>query len=295
MAIIARMSLSFPGLIQAVPLYRLDQSLISLSSAAIPAPVRRLFSDGGITSNFPIHMFDSLLPGRPTFGISLASYDQHRHGDQRVYMPNTFEQGADDMDRTPVLPVHGLFAFFAAILSTARNWQDTLQSQLHGYSERIVEIRLDDSKEGGLNLDMDGETVGKLSSLGRKAGETILRNFSFNEHRWRRTITALPTLAQSLQKMEERYDAPGDSATALEPGILDYRTLLGEYQPTGFADISVEKRAALQAFAEAASRAGTRATLKAVEPVSTQSANLRVTASMETTGLPQKLPPATAS
>lgn len=295
-AMIARMSLSFPGLIQAVPLYRLDQSLIPLSSAANPVPVRCLFSDGGITSNFPIHMFDSLLPGRPTFGISLASYDQGRHGDQRVYMPNTFEQGADDLDRTPVLPVHGLFAFVAAILSTARNWQDTLQSQLHGYSERIVEIRLDDSREGGLNLDMDDETVGKLSSLGREAGETILHNFSFNEHRWRRTITALPTLAQSLQKLEERYDqAHGDSAAALGPGILDYRTLLGEYQPTGFADISDEKRAALQAFAEAASMAGTQATLTAVEPVSTQSANLRVTASMETTTPPKKLPSTTVS
>ena len=70
--LVARMSLSFPGLIQAVPIWRVDY----LSDGA---PMRRcLFSDGGISSNFPIHFFDALLPSRPTFGISLTSLEKYR-------------------------------------------------------------------------------------------------------------------------------------------------------------------------------------------------------------------------
>ena len=60
----ARISLSFPILLQAVPLY-----MVARPGTAV---VRCWFSDGGITSNFPIHLFDSPLPSRPTFCIDLA-------------------------------------------------------------------------------------------------------------------------------------------------------------------------------------------------------------------------------
>ena len=54
-----RMTLSFPVLISAIPLYELD------FRQEQPPLVRVLFSDGGITSNFPVHFFDSPLPTRP--------------------------------------------------------------------------------------------------------------------------------------------------------------------------------------------------------------------------------------
>ncbi|HYE99877.1 MAG TPA: patatin-like phospholipase family protein, partial [Planctomycetota bacterium] len=59
-----RMSLSFPLLIGAVPLHAVDAD----SGATVPEPV--WFSDGGIASNFPVHFFDSPLPGWPTFAIN---------------------------------------------------------------------------------------------------------------------------------------------------------------------------------------------------------------------------------
>lgn len=291
-AMIARMSLSFPGLIRAVPLYRYDRSLLSSSEKLQLAPVRCLFSDGGITSNFPIHLFDSLLPGRPTFGISLASYDSKRH-DGRVYMPNTKEAGADDIDRTPILPVGGLLDFVSAILSTARNWQDTLQSQLHGYSERIVEIRLDDKKEGGLNLDMDDEIIGTLTRLGKDAGGAIRQNFDFNEHRWRRAATALPTLAQSLKKLHERYNAgPGLELNDLDADVMDYATILSSYQPTAFVDRPMVTRDRLKAFAEKAAAIGAKIPKEAEASATTQKANLRITASMETSAVAPPVDPA---
>ena len=58
--ILARMSLSFPGLIAVVPLHRIDHTLVQLEGAQ---KIRRcLFSDGGISSNFPVHFFDRFLP-----------------------------------------------------------------------------------------------------------------------------------------------------------------------------------------------------------------------------------------
>ena len=63
LVVMARMSLELPGLIAAVPLYAVDRN-------GDQAVVRHLFSDGGISSNFPMHFFDALLPSRPTFGIN---------------------------------------------------------------------------------------------------------------------------------------------------------------------------------------------------------------------------------
>jgi predicted acylesterase/phospholipase RssA len=59
-----RMSLSFPALICAIPLWT--------PGAGGTAPVRHWFSDGGIASNFPMHFFDTWLPSRPTFGLDLV-------------------------------------------------------------------------------------------------------------------------------------------------------------------------------------------------------------------------------
>ena len=52
-----------------VPLYAVDYH-------APDAPMKKVwFSDGGITSNFPIHRFDALFPRWPTFGITLRETD----------------------------------------------------------------------------------------------------------------------------------------------------------------------------------------------------------------------------
>ena len=69
----ARLSLSFPFLISAVPLYA---PLRRTADRSEPATlVRCWFSDGGLTSNFPIHFFDAPIPSRPTFAINLAEAD----------------------------------------------------------------------------------------------------------------------------------------------------------------------------------------------------------------------------
>ncbi len=79
-----RMSLSFPVLISAVPLYTVSQSCLNRQQHGDLIRViegskdlqKNWFSDGGICSNFPIHFFDSWLPTRPTFGINLGSVSE---------------------------------------------------------------------------------------------------------------------------------------------------------------------------------------------------------------------------
>jgi len=122
----ARMSLSFPGLISAVPLYAKDRTLASEPDQHV---LRRcLFSDGGLTSNFPIHFFDRFLPGTPTFAVSLDPWRRQQQGDTRVRLPDKALQGI----ALPVYEVATLGAFLGAMFDSARNWQDNLQSALPG-------------------------------------------------------------------------------------------------------------------------------------------------------------------
>lgn len=84
-----RMSLSFPVLISAVPIWSADTSRIKnkvLEKEGKPPDLERSwFSDGGICSNFPVHFFDSPLPRWPTFAINLRPF----HPD---FMPSTDER-----------------------------------------------------------------------------------------------------------------------------------------------------------------------------------------------------------
>lgn len=273
--LVARMSLSFPLLIQAVPLYRNDFSLAQNGAKRPDICLRCLFSDGGISSNFPIHFFDSLLPGRPTFGISLGSFDPRRKPiGERVILPKGSREGKD----TPIHPVSGIADFAMSIVNTAKDWQDTLQSQLHGYSERIVEIRLDDSKEGGLNLTMDDATIGQLVEYGREAGAELCTEFSFAEHRWRRAVTAMPTVARSLAKLAENFAKPTG------PGLPDYPQILSDYEPEGLKSFagSKTKRRELADFIEKLAAHGQMLKTKPLPAASRELTDLRVTASIDT-------------
>jgi predicted acylesterase/phospholipase RssA len=80
-----RMSLSIPIFFSAIPLYSIKPGSFDIAHAGgVLHPDRdlqqHLFSDGGVTSNFPIHSFDKWLPSRPTFGITLAAMPSRKKG-----------------------------------------------------------------------------------------------------------------------------------------------------------------------------------------------------------------------
>lgn len=169
-----RMSLSFPGLIAAVPLCR-DGRV-------------HWFSDGGITSNFPIHFFDSLLPRWPTFGLSLQSYPPGDNGE--VWLP---EQDASTSG-AHYTPLTSMPRFLVSILDTFLDWRDTMQSALPGYRGRIAHVRQSED-EGGTNLFMPPATIKRLALRGQRAGDLLRERFEqqaeTDRYRWIRLRMAM--------------------------------------------------------------------------------------------------------
>ncbi|HWL35652.1 MAG TPA: patatin-like phospholipase family protein [Frankiaceae bacterium] len=212
-----RMTLSFPGLISAVPLWTVDQ-------ADPDQPVARCwFSDGGISSNFPIHFFDTMLPSRPTFAISLGPY-QAKYPDQFVHY-----RKASTAPQLPVRPAGTVGQFGGGILDTLQNWSDNGQSMLAGYRDRIVEVR-QLPHEGGMNIDMDARTIAGLAVRGRDAA-VALGAFDFVHHRRVRYDTVLAELQRTTAAMGRFYDRP------LPSGDPSYRDFLHSDKPTGVARV----------------------------------------------------------
>lgn len=171
-----RFSLSFPVLLSAVPLWRLyaDES-------GDPVTRKCWFSDGGITSNFPIHFFDSPLPRWPTFAINLGPAGRaglNATESKNVWSPLQNRQGG--LARWS--DIQNVLGFGAAILDTMQNWMDNAQARVPGYRDRIVLVRHTE-EEGGLNLDMPKKKITALATRGMYAGRFLVRRFSGGEER----------------------------------------------------------------------------------------------------------------
>jgi hypothetical protein len=188
----ARISLSFPLLISAIPLFYIDYSCAPEHIAMVPV----WFSDGGLASNFPMHLFDVAWPNRPTFGINLQKLDD-RHGDQRTYLPKFGAPRAYSID--------SLGQFGGALFDTMHNWVDITQLTLPAYRGRVAEVRLTDS-EGGMNLNMPADLVHTLSTYGEQAAE-LFDSFDLKAHK-------LARFQASMASMDDLVTALHDSATA---------------------------------------------------------------------------------
>lgn len=229
----ARISLSFPGLISAVPFHYID-----FSRAADPKPVvTAWFSDGGIASNFPMHFFDQLLPTRPTFGINLQPVNTD-WPNQTVWRPANTGSG--------VLPrahaITSMPSFVGAILDTMQNWNDSTQLALPGFRDRVAEVRTT-ADEGGMNLKMRPETIRALAERGSQAA-LLFEEFDMQLHQWIRYRVAMEMLDETLERLDSRYRPAAD-----HPG---YEAFISEYGPTTTSyTMSAPQRAADQAATRA--------------------------------------------
>jgi hypothetical protein len=213
-----RMSLSFPLLLSAVPLYAVDFSLKKNYGVPEDRPIGAepcWFSDGGITSNFPIHFFDSPLPRWPTFGINLKSpHPDHNTEKEYVWLPGTNLGGLQPS--WSKFEKQGLLGFIGAILNVMQNWRDNLQMPIPGYRDRIVHISHTD-REGGLNLKMDASVMKVMSDRGRRAGEALLNEFDWDNHAWIRYRSAMSCLETTFEKFRNSYRNPHpEDSTAWE-------------------------------------------------------------------------------
>lgn len=169
----ARMSLSFPILLSAVPLYSVD---FRRRPATPEPPLPCWFTDGGVGSNFPIHFFDAPLPARPTFGLDLGETADPRV--ERVVFPNTNRDARLPYWRSiPQAPgLAPLATFLGAIVTVAKDWNHETLSHMPGFRDRIGLVRLTRS-EGGLNLTMTLGLITQLSGWGREAGQKFVARF----------------------------------------------------------------------------------------------------------------------
>lgn len=257
-----RMSLSFPFLISAIPMVIRDlgaefremdrrktevarTAAAGTTPAGIDAPpvmvAQMWFSDGGLTSNFPIHFFDAPLPQRPTFALSL---DDLPKGEAPPPERVRTQMKADEGIFLPITEVRSVLGFGGALLGASKDWQDTLLAGMPGQRERIVRVSLAED-EGGLNLDMPSERSRKLMDYGRKAGEKLKSEFVFEEHKWRRALVA-------YEQLEKTVEA---TAPVWRRG---FGTWLRHYQPASYKRNTGRNRQVLtvrfQAFADLGAR-----------------------------------------
>ncbi|MCS6986342.1 MAG: patatin-like phospholipase family protein [Sphingomonadaceae bacterium] len=236
-----RLSLSFPLLLSAVRLYawRHDDrtGLGERDPDGRPHLRPCLFSDGGITSNFPISVFDTPLPGRPTFGINLAGL--------RRDAPTPNPPEADRIDFAAVDAAHvadrtapewrvdpdglSLPGFLTAIVDTARNAHENELVTAPTARGRVVTIRLDEANEGGLNLDMDASTVLFLDELGRRAGRALVDAYAPGPHGEAAAAWAAHRhlrLRATLAALEDHLSALAAGWTSPAPWGPRYKELL---------------------------------------------------------------------
>jgi predicted acylesterase/phospholipase RssA len=207
----ARLSLSFPLLFKAVPLWTIPGN---------GAPYRCWFSDGGICANFPIHLFDAVLPRWPTFGITLVDTGRTCQAVDDVwinpasYVPRELHHPASQAQPEPP-SIGRLRQFLVSILSAARLWNDNATARLPGVRERVVNIYPGPNRSrGGLNLTMAPEDLLAMATLGRRAGQALVAKYitaapgttagtrpstAWDSHRWVRFNTFVKAMQAKME------------------------------------------------------------------------------------------------
>jgi hypothetical protein len=182
----------------------------------------------------------------------LTEYSEEHHGTERVRLPS---KASTQSTALIVRDIRGLANFFMAAFNTAKDWQDTLQTMLPGHAERIVEVRLD-PKEGGLNLSMPEETILRLGDYGRQAGQKLVNDFDFNEHRWRRALAFLSSMEKGLVSMAETTAKPAPGGKTSDQ---TYTEVLTTYEPKSYKNASKWRNEVLNALANDLAALGEKA------------------------------------
>jgi predicted acylesterase/phospholipase RssA len=207
LVVAARMSLCFPILFSCVPVYAVDYECERPKRA-----LRRcLLSDGGLCSNFPVHLFDAAHPRWPTFAMlldkRLQSYDKNP-----VWLPETNLEGRADnwlrsvpgaetredddkhkckcpdgserkADKAPLAQkprsaLSRLGAVVVGMLVTTKDWNDRVTGRLPTVRNRIVHLALQRG-EGQLNIAMPGSTMLRMASeYGLGSAQLLIKQFA---------------------------------------------------------------------------------------------------------------------
>jgi predicted acylesterase/phospholipase RssA len=209
----ARMSLSMPLVISAIPLWVIERTEMGPDGRLDPTGPRRFvkvwFSDGGLSSNFPVQLFDAALPTRPTYAINLQAFPPGV--EPGAFEADNVEWAHDNSDglapKIAHWPSRGLAAvagFINAVYTSSSSWQDTTQLSFPGFRDRIVRV-LHTDREGGINLDMTDEMIERLARRGEFAAKAIMDQFT--EPHYPPMVDGMPTSTGWTNHKWVRYRA----------------------------------------------------------------------------------------
>lgn len=214
-AIAARLSLSFPLLFSCVQVWAIDYEH---PSGAVLRPC--LLTDGGVCTNFPIHLFDAAHPQWPTFGLQL-SRRRETHRNRSIWLPRLHLEGREDnwlRDMPEKGKSAGLLGLLFGIVSTALDWNDSLTSRLPHVRNRVLRMDLR-SGEGQLNIAMPGRTILHMAAeYGTAGGRELVRRFvaeagkparAWQEHLYVRALNQLRALGEHLRGYASDVTAAG--------------------------------------------------------------------------------------
>jgi hypothetical protein len=244
----ARLSLSFPLLFAAVPLWAIDYE----AQRGQRRLRRCLFTDGGVSSNFPIHLFDNAIPRWPTFGLWLDKRSTRRPPrdeahDQDVWLPKFHDQGwGDNWNRFDPLAADGcaeerdvelkgplsrlkyLSGFLLAALTSATDWRDRTNLRMPHVRNRVARLRLRDG-ETGLHIGMSSRQILHMAHrYGTTAGRLFVARFkdrhgvpsrAWQEQRWVRFMLMLDGLKERLHGL--KHAAEWSSYTVPLPQAIE--------------------------------------------------------------------------
>jgi hypothetical protein len=108
----------------------------------------------------------------------------------------------------------GIGGYVAAILDAIRNWHDNTQLAVPGFRDRVAHIQMR-KNEGGLNLNMPDEVIGKLSARGRAVGQELRARFgkagatrkglNWNTHRWTRFRSSVTLMQKAMRRIDGAF------------------------------------------------------------------------------------------
>lgn len=190
-----RLSMNFPVLFQAVPLWSVDAEA---GPTRTPRPVwapkfrKTWFTDGGVTANFPIHIFDAPVPSWPTFGIFIAEKSRSSNflykESPLTFLPPFHTVGreekwteikdSDDGNNASNVLTSGFGTYLKSIVFTAKDWADNANMRMPGIRDRVVTVYKNGEKNGGLNLNLEPAKIRNLGSRnGVEAGRKLVNRF----------------------------------------------------------------------------------------------------------------------
>ncbi len=250
-----RLAMATPGLMRAVPLQTLDQEFpgaqydtwgAQVTAAPAPAgvyvPHTHWFCDGAVTSDTPVHLFDTRLPRWPTFGLQLDHVPTSpvAHGERLLAeWLSVPEQDAGHRPR-PWRRVIGLAGYAQSLVETSLGWRDGMRADMPGYRGRVALVRRGPGEDRHAWM-LPQPTVLALALRGLHAGLQLRERFigpdgdvlgqnQTDRYRWIRLRMALREYrALSLEiaarlplysDLAASYRVPGALSTWFSPPLL---------------------------------------------------------------------------